>query len=106
MYGVSQKLHNPKFKGKYFVSVIGKLQFVVLSGNTGLLSLQHVGGLTQFLKIRCSLVNCATGIMPFSTVQLVFIVEFRRQSYEAVKQTNQVHFSDAPVPRKSPFVAF
>jgi hypothetical protein len=38
-YGVPQKRRNPKFKDKYFVSVIGKFQFAVPSGNTGLPSL-------------------------------------------------------------------
>jgi hypothetical protein len=84
---MSQKSHNPKFKGKYFVSVIGIFQFVVPSGNTGLLSPQQVSGLTQFLPIRCSLVSCLS-------VQCVFVVEhyFRTQSCEAVKQVHQVHF--------------
>jgi hypothetical protein len=41
--------------------------------------------------------------MPFSTLQRVLIVEhyFRTQSYEAVKQSYQVHFPDAAVPSKT-----
>jgi hypothetical protein len=42
-------------------------------------------------------------IMPFSTVQRVFIVEhyFRMKSYEAVQQAYQLHFTDAAVPKKT-----
>jgi hypothetical protein len=47
-YSVSQNLRNPKFKGKNFVSVIGKFQFVVSHGNTGLPSQQQVDGLRNF----------------------------------------------------------
>jgi hypothetical protein len=51
--GLSQ--HNPKLKGKYFVTGTGKFQFVVPRGNTVLLSPQQVGSLTQFLRICCYL---------------------------------------------------
>jgi hypothetical protein len=57
-YGMSKKSRNPKFRGKYFVSVIGKYKFAVPSGNTVLLWLQQICGLTRFLRICCSLVNC------------------------------------------------
>jgi hypothetical protein len=62
-YSASQKSRNPKFKGKYFVSVIGKFQFAVPSGNTGLLSPQQVCGFSRFLRIRCSLVNCFDSVL-------------------------------------------
>lgn len=32
----AQKLRNPTFKGKYFVTLIGKFQFDVPRGNAGL----------------------------------------------------------------------
>jgi hypothetical protein len=49
---MSHKSRNTNLKGKYFVNVIGKFQFAVPSGNTGLRSLQDVGSFTQFLRIR------------------------------------------------------
>jgi hypothetical protein len=43
LYNISQKPRNLKFKGKYFLSVIGKFQFALPSGNTGHLLPQQVG---------------------------------------------------------------
>jgi hypothetical protein len=57
-YSVSQKPRNPKFKGKYFASMVEKSLFAVISGNTGLLSPWVICDLTQFLLIHCPLVNC------------------------------------------------
>jgi hypothetical protein len=55
---MSQKSRKMKFKDKYFVSVIGKFQFLIPSGNTGFLSLQKIDGSTQFLRVRFSLASC------------------------------------------------
>jgi hypothetical protein len=52
---MSQNSPDLKFKG--VVSVTGKFQFSVPSGNTVLLS-PHVAGLRQFQHIHRSLVNC------------------------------------------------
>jgi hypothetical protein len=38
--------------------MIEKFQFAVPSGNTGVPSPQQVGGLTQFLRVRCFLLDC------------------------------------------------
>jgi hypothetical protein len=85
---VSQTLRKQKY-GNYVVIVIGKFEFAMSSGNAGLLPRKQVGGLTLFARIRFCLVIClCSSIMPFSTVQHMFIVEhyFRTQSYEAAFQ--------------------
>jgi hypothetical protein len=102
---MTKKPRSPKFKGKHFVSVIGKFQFDVPSGNTGLRSLPEVSGLTQFLRIRCSFVNCLCDkLQVVSNTARMCIVEhyFRTQSYPTVKHSYQVYFSDATVPNKEP----
>jgi hypothetical protein len=53
-YILRLKSRSPKFKGKCFVSVIGKFKFSVPSGDTGLLSPY----LTQFLCLGYSIVKC------------------------------------------------
>jgi hypothetical protein len=77
-----------KFKGKYFVSVIGKFQFSAPSGNTGLLSPEQVGGLTQFLLVRCSLFNCSCDKhrAVFKAAACVFASQYLERS--RVKQLN------------------
>jgi hypothetical protein len=88
-YSMPQYSHNPKFKGKYFITVIGKFQFAARSFNSRLLSPQHVGGLTQVLRIRCSLESCLCNKHHvFLTMQRVFIVEhyLRTQSYKATNR--------------------
>jgi hypothetical protein len=96
---MSQKERTPEFKGKYFVSVTGKFRFVVLSGNTGLLLPQQVGGLTQFLGIRCFLVNCFCNKhhAVFSSAVCVYCWKLFSNAVmcKAVKQVYQAHFRDA-----------
>jgi hypothetical protein len=75
---MSLKLRNPMFKVKHFVNVVGKFRFAELSGDTVLPSFHRVGGLKQFLRIRCPLAAVSlTPFMSFSTVQCVFISEHR-----------------------------
>jgi hypothetical protein len=55
-YIVSQKSRNPKHKGKYFVGLILKFQFVVSSDNTVTPTSRWFDA--QFICIHWSLVNC------------------------------------------------
>lgn len=60
-------------------------------------SLQRVGGLTQLLRIRCSVVSCLCNEHhTFSNSGMCVFIEhyFWTQSYEAVKQACRVQFSD------------
>jgi hypothetical protein len=100
---MSQKSRNPKFKGKYFISVVGKFQFAVSSGSTGLLSLQHVGGLTLFLRIHCCLVNCCRLQQCSLCIAERYI---RMQSYEAVKQSYWYAFLMLLYQSSQPFFDF
>lgn len=49
---MAQKLRTPAFKGKNYVSVIGKFQFAVSSGNTGRLSRQVVGSMLTYERLK------------------------------------------------------
>jgi hypothetical protein len=82
------ELHSLKFKGKYFVAVIEKFQFSAPRGNTGLLSPEQVGGLTQFLLDRCSLLNCSCDKQRavFRGATCVFAAQYLERS--RVKQLN------------------
>jgi hypothetical protein len=101
IYGMSQKSHNPNFKGKYFVSGIGKFQFAIPGANTGLMSLQQVSGLTFFIFVALSQL-CNKHHAIFNSAACVIVERCSQtQSYEAVRQAYQVHFPGDAVPSKS-----
>jgi hypothetical protein len=55
--------------------------------NTGLPSPQQVVRFTQFVRFRCTSVNCfVTSMTPFLTVHRVFNVELKRESGTATRQ--------------------
>jgi hypothetical protein len=101
---MSQKQCNLKFKGSnYFVIVIEKFQFAKSSGNTQLMSLKEVSGLTQFFHTSYSSVKCLCTKYhaAFSSVHCWTLFLNAVQSYEAVEWAYQVHFVDAAVPGMS-----
>jgi hypothetical protein len=80
------------FKGKYFVSVIRKFGLSVLIGNAGLLPLHQLGGLSQFICIRLSLIGCLCN-EHYAVVNSAMF--FLLKLYEAVKHAYHAYNPDA-----------
>lgn len=96
---------NLKFKGKYCVSIIRKFHFAVPSCKRGILLIQQVGDLTQYICFRWFSANCLCKKhhITFSSAGLCLSVKiiFERSHYESIKHLYHVHIPDATVPKMS-----
>jgi hypothetical protein len=93
--------------------MIGKFQFSVPNGNTGLLSFQQVAGLTMFSRLLFSQLFVHHAVFNSAVFCLLFNIIFERSctkhlnryirfwtGISGFEQAYQVHFPDTAVPNK------